>query len=79
MESFLNSRADRGIIYQGTDFSVDVMYSLLPVIIFLGMVGKWKRKLGFEVLRAASTLQFGKKMIGFHISKFFNELKDIKR
>ena len=43
MESFLNSRADRGIIYQGTDFSVDILYSLLPVIMFLGR----KKMLGF--------------------------------
>ena len=35
METFLPI-SDRGLIYQGANFNVDILYSLLPFILFLG-------------------------------------------
>ena len=69
MESFLNSRADRGIIYQGTDFSVDILYSLLPVIIFLGR--KMEKKIGLRSVEGSIYFTIWKKNNRFSHFKVF--------
>lgn len=36
--SFLSSDLERGLIYQGSNFNVDILYSLLPLILLLGKI-----------------------------------------
>ena len=55
METVLPS-SDRGLIYQGANFNVDILYSLLPFILFLGKNTIENQLMNFTTLHFSRTL-----------------------